>query len=276
MNDGVPERFSLTPIEAIHHEEDFMRSGISLVCTVLTMVLGIAGAAPAPTYTKMKPAEQVAFLEREAARASAMLSEDGKPAEISADGLLLVKREVDDYASRLESEDSRPWRESIRLVLDRGGRYAPGISKTFQAEGVPPALGIYLAMVESEYNECLESPMGAKGVFQFLPQTGQRFGLAPEDLCDSEKEAVAAARYLKALRGQFGASGRGALVAALAYNQGERKTEETFAGGADFWSTLVRTPNAEGSRYVARILAAAIVGENPAAFGLSGKPLSSY
>jgi hypothetical protein len=258
-------------------QEDFMRLGISLAITALFATLGAAGAAPArQTYSTMKPAEQVSFLEREAARASAALSEDGKPVEITADGLLLVKHEVDDYVSRLDSKDAGPWHEPLGVVLDRGGRYAPGIAKTFQAEGVPPALGIYLALVESEYNECLESPSGAKGVFQFMPSTAARFGLAAEDLCDSEKAAVAAARYLKTLRGQFGASGRGALLAVLSYNQGERAVEGAFGGGADFWGTLARTPKAEGSRYVARILAATIVGENPSAFGLAGKPLTSY
>ncbi len=255
-----------------------MRLGISLVCTLLMMVFGPVGGHAAGTqgYSKMKPAEQLAFLEREAGRVSAMIAEDGKPIAISADGLLLVKREIDDYASRVESTDARPWRENIRLVLDRGARYAPGISKTFQSEGAPPVLGIYLAMVESEYNECLESPSGAKGVFQFMPATGERFGLVAEDLCDSEKAAVAAARYLRELRKEFGSSGRGAVLAVLSYNQGERKVHETFAETQDVWGTLVRTPNAEGSRYVARILAAAIVGENPSAFGLSGKPLSEY
>ena len=253
-----------------------MRLGISLVCTFLTMAFGVAGAAPTRTYKEMKPAEQLQFLEREAARATAMLADDGKPVEVTSDGLLLVKREVDDYASRLDSADARPWRENIRLVLDRGAHYAPGIGAAFKAEGVPAGLGIYLAMVESEYNECLESPMGAKGVFQFLPKTGERYGLAADDLCDFERSASAAARYQKDLRAQFGSSGRGALVALLAYNQGERKMKETFGAGESFWGTLVRSPGSEASRYVSRVIAASIVGENPAAFGLPGKPLSSY
>jgi hypothetical protein len=243
----------------------------------MTMVFGVSGgAAPVRTYKEMSAAEQLAYLERQSARVSATLSEDGKPVSISSDALLLVKREVDDYASRADSTDPRPWRESIRAVLDRGGRYAPAISRTFKAEGLPPALGVYVAMVESEYNECLESPIGAKGVFQFLPKTGERYGLAADDLCDFERSAAAAARYLKDLRSQFGASGRGSLLALLSYNQGERKVEADFGDGRELWSALARTPNAEGSRYVARFFAAAIVGENPADFGLAGQALTSY
>lgn len=250
-----------------------MRRGISLVCVSLILVCAASAAALArpragKAYGDMSAAEKLSFLEREANRAVAAISDDGKAPALSADGLLLIKREVDDYASRVGSTDGRPWHENMRAVLDRQSRYAPGIAKTFQTEGVPAALGISLALVESEFNECLESPMGAKGVFQMLPATAERFGLAAEDLCDSEKSAVAAARYLKATRNQFGSSGRGSLLAVLAYNQGEGAVNKAFGSGQDFWGTLLKTPNAEGSRYVARILAAMIVGENAQVFGM--------
>jgi soluble lytic murein transglycosylase-like protein len=265
-----------------------MRRGVSIVCACVLMSVGMLTNAPtsramllcktgqAKTYSEMSPAEQVTYIERQSARVTAMLSEDGKPVKITADALVLVKRELDDYASRLDSTDARPWRESIRAVVDRGGRYAPGISRTFKAEGLPPVLGLYVAMVESEYNECLESPIGAKGVFQFLPQTGARYGLTPDDLCDEERSASAAARFFKDLRAEFGASGRGALLALLSYNQGERKVKADFGDGRDLFASLAKTPNAEGSRYVARFIAAAIVGENPADLGLAGQSLTAY
>ena len=242
-----------------------MRRGISIVGAVVMLVAAMGGSR---TYSEMAAAEKVSFLERETARATALLSEDGRAAAVTPELLLLVKREVDDYAARTASSDARPWRDSLRAVLDRGEAYEPQIRAAFKAEGLPPALGVYLAMVESEYHPCLESPMGARGVFQFLPKTAARFGVAAEDLCDAEKSAVAAARYLKTLRAEFGASGRGALLSVLAYNQGERKVREIFAGDADLWRTLSREPNSEAARYVPRLLAAAIIGENPAAFGL--------
>jgi membrane-bound lytic murein transglycosylase D len=242
-----------------------MRRGISFVGAVVMLIAGMGGSR---TYGEMAAAEKVSFLERETARATALLAEDGKGSAVTPELLLLVKREVDDYVSRSASTDARPWHDSLRSVLDRGEAYEPGIGAAFRAEGLPPALGVYVAMIESEYHPCLESPMGAKGVFQFLPKTAERFGVAAEDLCDFEKSATAAARYLKTLRAEFGTSGRGALLSVLAYNQGERKVREAFAGDPDLWRTLSRNPNAEATRYVPRLLAAVVIGENPSAFGL--------
>jgi membrane-bound lytic murein transglycosylase D len=242
-----------------------MRRGISVLGACVMLVMGMAANR---TYGEMSAAEKVTFLERETARATALLSEDGKPAPVTPELLLLVKREVDDYVSRVGTADARPWRDSLRAVLDRGEAYGPAIATAFKAEGLPRALGVYVAMVESEYHPCLESPMGAKGVFQILPKTGERFGLSAEDLCDAEKSASVAARYFKNLRAEFGGSGRGVLLSVLAYNQGERKVREAYAPEADLWRTLAREPNSEAARYVPRVLAAAIVGENPSAFGL--------
>src|SRR6185369_3670767 len=174
-----------------------MRRRASFLCACMLIAFGFAltpAHAASKSYKDMTAAEQLTFLEREAARATAALTEDGKPIPVTASGLLLIKREVDDYAARVDVSDGRPGHEPLRVVLDRAAQYAPGVSKTFASERVPASLGIYLAFVESEYQPCLESSMGAKGVFQFLPTTASRFGLAAEDLCDVEKSAVAAAR----------------------------------------------------------------------------------
>ena len=205
-----------------------MRRGISILGAAVMLLSSMGGSR---TYGEMSAADKVNFLERETARAMALVAEDNQPAAVTPELLLLVKREVDDYASRTASSDERPWRDSLRSVLDRGEAYGPAIATAFKAEGLPRALGVYVAMVESEYHPCLESPMGAKGVFQILPKTGARFGLSAEDLCDAEKSAAAAARYFKALRAEFGASGRGVLLSVLAYNQGERKVCEADAFG---------------------------------------------
>ncbi|HEY6047104.1 MAG TPA: transglycosylase SLT domain-containing protein [Pyrinomonadaceae bacterium] len=34
-------------------------------------------------------------------------------------------------------------------------------------------IGIYLPMLESAYQPCYENSIGAKGLYQFLPQTSQ-------------------------------------------------------------------------------------------------------
>ena len=131
--------------------------------------------------------------------------------------------------------------------------------------------------------------MGAIGMFQFLPKTGERFGLSPQDLLDVGKSADAAARYISESLEQFKNDPMKEALALLAYNRGGRKIASDL-------KTLVNDQNKrcsicaltansnrldatfqnENVYYVPRFFAAAIIGENPQAFGLQMKPLSSH
>jgi hypothetical protein len=252
-------------------------------------------SAPAPrkTYSAMTGEEQLRFIETQARRISTRLS--GRHDEalvLGEDALRLIKREVDSYSARTDSTLSGPWRENIALVLDRARAIVPTIEGAFEAEGIPGVAGIYIAMVESEYHPCLTSPLGARGVFQFLPATAEKYGVDPAGLCDLEKSAPAAARYLTDRRAEFGSDALGSAIAVLSYNVGTERIKRDFAtvlAPGDraereraFWATLARPggktfskgASDEGSRYLPRFLAAAIVGENPRAFGLDHKPLA--
>ncbi|HUR59263.1 MAG TPA: transglycosylase SLT domain-containing protein, partial [Opitutaceae bacterium] len=77
----------------------------------------------------------------------------------------------------------------------------PRLRAAFVAEGVPPELA-WLAEAESSLNPSARSPVGAKGLFQFMPETAKAMGLStflPDDRTNPEKSARAAARYLKML-----------------------------------------------------------------------------
>ena len=96
---------------------------------------------------------------------------------------------------------------------------APALRRIFEQEGIPPAL-IWLAEVESAFNPAARSPVGAAGLFQFMPATASRFGLAttPKDQrLDPEHSARAAARYMRVLYKRF--SDWPLVIAA--YNAGE-------------------------------------------------------
>ena len=262
---------------------------------ILDVELAMHTNAPAPAraYARMSKAEQTAYVERRAREVSAMLSGPGGASiQITQDAIHLIKFELDSYMNRLDSKASQPWRESLRAVLARGAANALAIRRAFEAEGVPVVTGLYLAMIESEYNECLESPMGARGMFQFLPKTGVQYGVSAEELCDVGKAAPAAARYIRDRRLEFGSDPAGSVLALLSYNQGPVQTKQVFQTvmamtqpeekGQELWSVLARpeekgaTRDVERTRYVPRFFAATIIGENPADFGIQGQPLSAH
>ena len=252
-----------------------MRLGILLM--LVFAVFGTSAAGRPASYGQMSQKERRAYVERKTRDAVVKLTGVTTGVDVTPDALQLVKRELDDYATRIDVSATSPWKDSLRTVVGRGVPMVATIRSSFEAEGLPPTLGLYVAMVESEFNPCLESPMGARGVFQILPATGKRFGLEPADLCDVTKSAPAAARYFKQLRGDFGTAMPGALLAIRSYNQGEVATKRdlgTVASEEDFWAALAVKPGDEGSRYVARLIAATIVGENPGDFGIGGSALS--
>ena len=80
--------------------------------------------------------------------------------------------------------------------IARAPPYVPLIARSFAARKVPVIIGIYLPVIESAYRNCYENSFGAKGLFQFLPQTAKHYGVAHEEMCDVEKMTPAAAHYI--------------------------------------------------------------------------------
>ncbi len=145
-------------------------------------------------------------------------------------------------------------RVRTRPAPANAAKLMPLLRAAFAAEGVPAELA-WLAEAESSLNPAARSPVGAKGLFQFMPDTAKAMGLGtflPDDRTDPGKSAHAAARYLKLLHGKFGSW----PLALAAYNAGEGRVRRamTAQGAKDFAGVAGSLP-AETRMYVPKVCA---------------------
>src|SRR5215475_6091342 len=241
-------------------------------------------------YWELSESEKTAFIQNAAQNIAKMLGDN--PSALTPERVAWVKKHVEAYAAKRNSLSTAPGQESIKAVYARASVYAPFIIEAFHARRLPPILGLYIAMNETDYHPCWKSGVGARGLFSFMPGTAERYGLrlTPEDeRCDPRKIAQAAARYLEDLTRLFGRDADAMTLAMLAYNCGEtcaaRAITEVKAMNLQpisFWTLLENNErlsvplDAESQNYAPRFFAAAILGENPQRFGLEIQRLSAY
>ncbi len=166
-------------------------------------------------------------------------------------------------------------RGTMERGLARSGRYREMAERIFAEEGVPKDL-IWLAQVESVWQPRALSFAKARGIWQFIPGTGARFGLRQDAYMDErvapEASTRAAARYLKFLHNYFAGDW---LLAMAAYNCGERNVERAIerCGYADFWELHQRglLPR-ETQNYVPAILAVIAIAKNQKQYGFDVTP----
>ncbi len=152
--------------------------------------------------------------------------------------------------------DYEMWLAKIRTRRppERAASLVPALKPVFRAEGVPEEM-VWLAEVESSFDPAAESPVGARGLYQFMPATAGRFGLAlqpQDDRLDPHKSAAAAAKYLKILHRRFGSWS----LALAAYNAGEGRVGRLLkqTGGVTFDDIAVHLPS-ETRMYVPKMRA---------------------
>ena len=141
-----------------------------------------------------------------------------------------------------------------RPLPARAAALMPILRAAFVEEGLPPELA-WLAEAESSLNPGAQSPVGARGLFQFMPETARSLGLStfpPDERSDPKKSAHAAARYLRTLHGKFGDW----PLAFAAYNAGEGRVSRmlTARGARDFAGIAPNLP-AETRMYVPKVCA---------------------
>ena len=161
--------------------------------------------------------------------------------------------------------------EYLERVFQRGQRYLYHIITEVEARGMPLEFAL-LPVVESAYEPFAYSRSRAAGLWQFIPDTGSRFGLKRDWWYDGRRDVVESTRaaldYLQALHDQFNGDW---LLAIAAYNVGENSVQRELdfnrANGkpADFWH--LRLP-AETRAYVPKLLALKRLMAEPERYGL--------
>src|SRR5215468_439578 len=72
---------------------------------------------------------------------------------------------------------SRSHRPALSEAIVRGRAYEPVIYQAAARYSVDPRLIWIIAYLESRFRPELVSPKGARGMMQFIPATGRRYGL---------------------------------------------------------------------------------------------------
>lgn len=185
----------------------------------------------------------------------------------------------------------RMWKSTGRfetaMARATANGYAPKIVQALLAHDMPPQF-FYLALQETDFDLKRCGPRTsygiAKGMWQFIPTTGMRYGLQSGPLVEVrrydplderhnfEKSTLAAARYLRDIY-QTEAQASGLMVMAC-YNWGEDNVQTIIdrmpenPRERNFWQLLShgKIPR-QTYDYVFYIVAAAVIGENPRLFG---------
>ena len=160
-------------------------------------------------------------------------------------------------------------KESVRLALQRSGRYMDMIKKVLKEYDLPEELK-YLPIVESLFNNSTVSRAKAVGLWQIMSHRGKSLGLQinywVDERRDPEKATRAAAKYLKELFILL----NDWQLALVAYNRGEfgiiRDMKFSNASSVEEMKERSATPK-ETQNYVPQFIVAVKIAENPAEYG---------
>jgi membrane-bound lytic murein transglycosylase D len=209
----------------------------------------------------------------ESAPMTTLLEEAASTGDVAVTWDLTVTRNerVEDWIDFLKGRNA----ERTHLWLERSGRYAPMIQAELKSRGMPQDL-LYLALIESGFSPKAHSRAAAVGIWQFIEETGKRYGLEVSQYVDERRDPVkstdAALDYLQELHERFGSW----YLAAASYNTGENRVDRILReqkGGARgddalFWEIARFLPQ-ETRDYVPLMLAAGHIAKEPEQYGFA-------
>ncbi len=234
-------------------------------------VLGcaLAVAAGCSTATSQKSAS----MDRPARSTAALMSAHGQGSSDDSKSELSIPEQpaIETWVRSFSGRNHK----SFQTQLDRSTQYVKPAQDIFAGRGLPKDL-VYVALVESGFTPKARSKAKAVGMYQFIPDTGRRFGLEQnqwiDERCHPMKAARAAADYLSALYDQFGSW----PLALAAYNCGERAVQSTLdrSGLKTFWELASNGYLPSETRdYVPKVLATVKIVRSPQRYGFHLGPV---
>jgi membrane-bound lytic murein transglycosylase D len=159
----------------------------------------------------------------------------------------------------------------ITVSSARAEPFAYFILTEIERRGLPGEL-LLLPIVESGYAAEATSRSNAAGIWQFIPSTGEHFGLIQDDWYDGRRDVYqsthAALDYLERLHARFGDW----YLALAAYNFGQGNVARAMAANAaagqptDYWSLPL---SSDAMSYVPRLLALRALIDQPWRHGVT-------
>lgn len=196
------------------------------------------------------------------------------PKEMTFAGKKIILKDID-IRERLDREVmvEAYFHSATTGGLKRATRFFPKIERWLKENNIPEDFK-YLAVIESNLLQAV-SPVGAQGIWQFMPATAKSFGLEMSNEVDErlhfEKSTKAACAYLNEA---YNATNDW-LLAAAAYNRGLGGVinDMKWQGSDHYFDT---EQNSETARYVYRILAIKLIHENPREYGYDVEKMERY
>ena len=161
--------------------------------------------------------------------------------------------------------------EHLLKVQERASKYLYFIVEELEARNLPLDLAL-LPAIESAYNPFAYSSARASGLWQFIPDTGRRYGLKQDGWFDGRRDVIASTHaaldYLADLNEEFDGDW---LLSLAAYNTGTFNIEKAILRNkkqkksGDYWSLAL---SEETKNYVPRLVALAQILSNPEKYGV--------
>jgi membrane-bound lytic murein transglycosylase D len=247
-----------------------------------------------PTQTTPSRADSAQVLSSDIAKRALEVFGDSAGPRMAPDSAVAAPSwdiDVESYQSTNRVEHyvrmfTGPAKERIAARLESGTRFEPMIRARMRDGGIPEDM-YYLALVESGFDPNAYSRAAAVGMWQFMTSTARDMGMRVDwwvdERRDPMKSTIAAVRFLKGLREQFGSL----YLAAAAYNGGPGRIARGLTryaddlegtSGDDLFFALAEKNylRNETREYVPQLIAAALIAKDPDRYGMKIGRLAPY